>query len=66
MTKFVAMAVLNWVTPKAAAKHELLFNEPVSGQNVATLLTVCMTRFHTQINVDSDVKRSMLSQMKLH
>ncbi len=30
MTRFIGMAVMNLVTPKAAAKHELLFNKPAS------------------------------------
>ncbi len=30
MTKYIAMTVVNLVTPKAAAKHELLFNKLVS------------------------------------
>ncbi len=40
MTKFVAMIVMNLVTPKVVAKRELLFNKPafVQWQN-PTLLT---------------------------
>ncbi len=30
MTKFIAMTVINLVTPKAEAKRELLFNKPTS------------------------------------
>ncbi len=30
-TRFVAMTVMNLVTPEAIAKHELLFNKPSSG-----------------------------------
>jgi hypothetical protein len=30
VTKYIAMAVINFVTPKAAAKEELLFNKPAS------------------------------------
>ncbi len=30
VAKFLTIIVMNWVTPKAAAKHELLFNQPAS------------------------------------
>ncbi len=31
MNKIVSMPIINLGTPKAGAKHELLFNEPASG-----------------------------------
>ncbi len=31
MTNYIAMIVINLVTPNAAAKQELLFNKPASG-----------------------------------
>ncbi len=31
MTKLMALTVMNWVTPKAGAKNELLFNKPAFG-----------------------------------
>ncbi len=31
MARFMAMTIINLVTPKAAAKRELLFNKPASG-----------------------------------
>ncbi len=31
VTKIISMTILNLATPKAAAKHEFLFNEPASG-----------------------------------
>jgi hypothetical protein len=31
VTQFIAMFALNLVTPKAAAKQELLFNKPANG-----------------------------------
>jgi hypothetical protein len=30
VTKYIAMTAVNLITPKAAAKHELLFDKPVS------------------------------------
>ncbi len=30
VTKIITLAVVNLVTPKAGAKHELLFNEPAT------------------------------------
>jgi hypothetical protein len=32
----MGLIVMNLVTPKAAAKHELLFNKPTSGINLAS------------------------------
>jgi hypothetical protein len=41
-TQFVAMIALNLVTTKAAAEHDLLFNEPISvhspGSSIVKLL----------------------------
>jgi hypothetical protein len=31
VTKIISLVVFNFVTPKAGAKHEPLFNEPASG-----------------------------------
>jgi hypothetical protein len=31
VTKVISLALASLVTPKAGAKHELLFNEPASG-----------------------------------
>jgi hypothetical protein len=31
MTKIIFATIMNLVTPKAGAKHELLFNEPAIG-----------------------------------
>jgi hypothetical protein len=31
VTKIISLAFLNLVTPKAGAKHELLFNKPETG-----------------------------------
>ncbi len=33
MTKIIPLNFINLVTPKAQAKHELLFNEPASGKS---------------------------------
>jgi hypothetical protein len=30
VTKIISVTIMNWVTPKAGAKHELLFNKPAS------------------------------------
>jgi hypothetical protein len=38
VTKFIAMIVINLVTPKAGAKHELLFNKLASYLNVGSAL----------------------------
>ncbi len=32
MTKIISMTIVHWVTPKAGAKHEFLFNELASGE----------------------------------
>ncbi len=32
VTKIITLAIVNLVTPKVGAKHELLFNKPASGE----------------------------------
>jgi hypothetical protein len=38
VTKIIILAIVKLITPKAGAKHELLFNKPISG---AGLLNKC-------------------------
>jgi hypothetical protein len=33
MTKIISVAIVNLVTPKAGAKHELLFNKPAASSH---------------------------------
>ncbi len=54
MTKFVAMIVMNFVTPNVGAKCELLFNKPASEAgllNKSSCLTAALgaTEFLTAI-----------------
>jgi hypothetical protein len=35
VTQFVTLIVMNLVTPKAAARHQLLFNKPASGAHTS-------------------------------
>ncbi len=49
MTKYIAMIVINLVTPKAAAKRELLFNKPASPSVKQWLMlsssALCVSKF---------------------
>jgi hypothetical protein len=48
LTKIIPLAVVNLVTPKAGAKHELLFNEP-SSSTYKPSPEVIATKLHTNV-----------------
>jgi hypothetical protein len=39
VTKIISLAIVNLVTPKAGAKHELLFNKPTTRAQPSEALT---------------------------
>ncbi len=43
VTEFIAFTVKNLLTPKAAAKRELLFNKPTLGAVFTTLFSLQLT-----------------------
>ncbi len=60
-TKIISLAVVNLVTPKAGAKHELLFNEPAfehNGLNLPWLLEKVFEKM-TFCNGGNQVNRTL-------
>jgi hypothetical protein len=47
MTKFIAMTVMNFVTPEAEAKNELLFNK--LGSEVGLLNIKVPLKYHNKV-----------------
>ncbi len=62
MTKLIGTTVENLVTPKAGAKHELLFNKPTSGANVMKFLRSYVATFCNKLERMSLASLSSLVQ----
>ncbi len=46
MTKFIPNIIMIWVTPKAAAKHEVLFNKLASGHKQEVIFNFRCDQIH--------------------
>ncbi len=59
VTKYIAMTVINYVTPKAAAKQELLFNKPVSTSGSSAFMLSLTFLIHMLSSVDVPSSHSL-------